>query len=817
MNKKSAINLLLTLLMNMVGLQAFADWDTSTKVNVDGLYYYLDKDNCEAQVTSMPSGKYFFAITIPSSFKYNNVNYSVTSIGENAFYDWNYITSIEIPNSVTSIGDYAFYSCSGLTSIDIPNSVTSIGYYAFKDTPWYDNQPDGLVYAGKVAYQYKGTMPANTSISIEEGTLGIGGGAFYGCSGLTSIEIPNSVTSIGNSTFSGCSGLTSIEIPNSVTSIGSYAFSGCSGLTSITIPNSVTSIGYNAFENCTGLNSIVVEKGNSAYDSRENCNAIIETTTNTLIKGCNNTIIPNDVTIIGDYAFFGCTGFTSITIPNSVTSIGYNAFCANSSLTSVTIGYGVTSIGQGAFWGCSKLSTIKIYAKNPPSAYWTSFPNDNNNISAIQHDPSNNKYKIQLFAPQEYLTYYQNLSWARDQYGQYDSPLGFFISYNPLDIFYSIEVTENVQNKSRQASFSIDLTNESADLTAYQFDLTLPEGFSLSEDDKGKFLVTKTNRYEDDSHILNITKMEGNTYRFVCFSLSNEIITGTSGAILNATLTIGESIKEGRYKATISNVIVTNTHETQLKPNDSKFNIMVNFIKGDANGDGEVNVTDIVEIVNYIMNKPSNKFIFSVADMNDDGKVDVTDIVKEVSLIMSSGSNAPKRASVAEMVDNDQLEMTSNDNKTLSLNLQNEGSYVASQFDIVLSAGQTLESIQLNSKRMENHQLTYTKTGDNRYKVVIYSLNNAAYKGQSGELLNIKVAGSGDVSVEDILFVTAGQMEKNFPPLRRGTTGISLTTNEAETMDIYSIDGRLIRKQAKSTDGLEKGLYIINGKKQIVR
>ena len=381
-----------------------------------------------------------------------------------------------------------------------------------------------------------------------------------------------------------------------------------------------------------------------------------------------------------------------------------------------------------------------------------------------------------------------------------------------------ITVAEVGATKGQQAAFGIDLENKTTDLTAYQFDLTLPDGFSLSVNDKGKFLVTKTSRYEDDSQTLNISKLEGNTYRFVCFSMSNEIITGTSGAILNASLTIGESVSEGSYEATISNIVVTKTDGTQLKLSDSKFNIVVtNVIKGDANGDGEVNVSDIVEIVNYIMNKPSDKFVFAAADVNEDGEVNVTDIVKVVSIIMSSSNNAPKRAAVAEMVDNDQLKMTSKDSQTLSLNLQNEGSYVASQFDIVLSAGQTLEGIQLNSKRMEHHQMTYTKTGDNRYKVVIYSLNNAAYKGQSGELLNIKVAGSGDVSVEDILFVTAGQMEKNFPPLRRGTTGISVTTKQAETMDIYSIDGRLISKQAKSTDGLEKGLYIINGKKQIVR
>ena len=126
------------------------------------------------------------------------------------------------------------------------------------------------------------------------------------------LTIPKSVT------FRGC--------PYPVTSIGDGAFRGCWGLTSVTIPNSVTSIRQGAFGSCNGLTSIKVESGNSVYDSRENCNAIIETATNTLITGCNNTIIPNSVTSIGDYAFEHCTGLTSVTIPNSVTSIGAGAF-----------------------------------------------------------------------------------------------------------------------------------------------------------------------------------------------------------------------------------------------------------------------------------------------------------------------------------------------------------------------------------------------------------------------------------------------------------------------------------------------------------
>ena len=237
----------------------------------------------------------------------------VTNIGGGVFRECSNLTSITIPNSVTSIGKGAFSGCSGLTSVTIPNSVTSIGSSAFE-----------------------------------------------GCTGLTSITIPNSVTSIEGSAFSGCSGLTSVTIPNSVTSIESYAFLNCSGLTSITIPNSVTSIGSFAFLACSGLTSIIVEQGNIKYDSRNDCNAIIETKSNTLISGCKNTIIPNSVTSIGWAAFCFCTGLTSVTIPNSVTSIGPQAFYYCTDLTSVTIPNSVTSIGPQAFEGCTDLTSVTI-------------------------------------------------------------------------------------------------------------------------------------------------------------------------------------------------------------------------------------------------------------------------------------------------------------------------------------------------------------------------------------------------------------------------------------------------------------------------
>ena len=202
---------------------------------------------------------------------------------------------------------------------------------------------------------------------------------FYNCSNLTSVIVPNA-TKFESQCFYYCTKLKSINsktdgvciLPSETTTIGDSAFSGCKSLTSVTITDSVRSIGSDAFQNCTGLTNITVDSGNTKYDSRNNCNAIIETATNTLILGCQNTIIPNSVTSIGAHAF--TNGDTSVTIPNSVTSIGAYAFemyYANNNLINITIGNGVNSIGNYAFGSSSgsvtRQITFTLYVTTPPT------------------------------------------------------------------------------------------------------------------------------------------------------------------------------------------------------------------------------------------------------------------------------------------------------------------------------------------------------------------------------------------------------------------------------------------------------------------
>lgn len=247
--------------------------ETFSATNSDGVtisYSTLTETTC-----AVSRGSYSGIVNIPSTVKNNNVTYTVTKISNYAFYYSENLTSVTIPNTVESIGYGAFYGCSSLSSLKIPDSVIIIADFAFSD-----------------------------------------------CYNLTELTLGKNLQNIGGQAFSSCYQITSLTLPNSITHIGASAFNDWLSLTSVKIPKSVVSIEDNPFERCSRLESIVVESGNANYNSANNCNAIIETSTKTLISGCMNTKIPNTVKAINNHAFSGCIGLTEVTIPNSVTSIG---------------------------------------------------------------------------------------------------------------------------------------------------------------------------------------------------------------------------------------------------------------------------------------------------------------------------------------------------------------------------------------------------------------------------------------------------------------------------------------------------------------
>ena len=391
-----------------------------------GLEYSLDSNENSYTVTGIGvcADK---NIVIPS--EYNSK--PVTSIDGYAFFNCNSIVSVTIPDSVTSIGYQAFCACRGLESVTIPDSVTSIGKSAFEgctelmsitipkniknieNNAFYGcrnlttviwNATECTSVGSFISPIFENCRRLSTA-SIGNNVLTIPSGVFYNCTGLTNVTIGDNVTSIGNSAFYGCEELTNIYItdiekwckivdidnlmnyktgdkkllylngklitdliiPDGVTRVGVSAFAGCTELSSITISERVTFIHPYAFYGCTGLSKITVADNNTKYYSSDNC--LIETATKTLILGCKTSVIPTNgsVTSIGDSAFAGCTGLTSIDIPDSVTSIDDRAFSECSGLTSIVIPNSVKYIGHEAFAYCRGLTSITF---NGTIAQW---------------------------------------------------------------------------------------------------------------------------------------------------------------------------------------------------------------------------------------------------------------------------------------------------------------------------------------------------------------------------------------------------------------------------------------------------------------
>lgn len=335
-------------------------------ITVDGIVYEILNDE-EVSVINNDFISYVSPysgnVVIPATIQYEGTTYSVVAIGKNAF-NVSSVTSVSIPNTVKTIESQAFRLTSKLTSITIPSSVISIVSNSFvgsgvtsitveEGNPVYDsrNNCNAIIETATntLVQGCKNTIIPNDIVSI--------GDYAFNQMGLTAINLPSSITNIGDYAFNN-NKVSMVTLPENVISIGKAAFSECS-ISAITIPATVTSIGINPFSFCSNLVSIKVADSNPVYDSRNNCNAIIETSTNTLVVGCKNTIIPNTITSIGEKAFYG-SPIVSINIPNSVVEIGPSAFQRCSQLLSISIPDRVTSIGHYAFNGCSNLTSINF-------------------------------------------------------------------------------------------------------------------------------------------------------------------------------------------------------------------------------------------------------------------------------------------------------------------------------------------------------------------------------------------------------------------------------------------------------------------------
>lgn len=404
--------------------------------------------------------------------------------------------------------------------------------------------------------------------------------------------------------------------------------------------------------------------------------------------------------------------------------------------------------------------------------------------------------------------------------------LGFGISPTDINDFRSLMTDykalsedDNLHSEGTQAyigytaDLAISMSNKNT-FTAYQFDLELPAGITIAKDDNNNYVSTKGNRYTDDSQQISVESLGNNTFRIISVSLKNGVINGSEGVLLSVSLKVDPKLSEGKYDASIKNIILTTSDETKLRSKDTSFKIeTLKLLKGDANDDSEIDVADIVSMVNYIMGNPSANFNLLAADLNGDGEIDVFDVMMAINLVLSQKSSSRSNVRDANETTLESMFMTI-DNEGVNLSIDNPGRFSAFQFELALPEGTILTEAKLADSK-DTHLIKFDQIGTNCYRVMAVSLDNLAFSTTASELLRLTLSSNNSASavIDNIRFVTPEGEKVLFSVSHENSaTSIKEIVKEQEAV-IYDLSGR----KFTVSENLPKGVYIINNKKVVIK
>ncbi len=596
--------------------------------------------------------------------------------------------------------------------------------------------------------------------------------AFQGCSSLVNIKLPIQLKTIGHSVFENCHKLQAIELHEGLEGIDWAAFSSCRQLRTVVIPSTLTQLGItskvNPFSHCHLLSAVSVAKGNPVYDSRNGCNAVIETATNTLVMGCNSSTIPEGIVKLGSLAFAGYKEISCIVLPCSVKELSNQVFIDCEKLESIDL-CNVETIGYACF-AAAALKELFIPA-TVKSIYLNPFTDFYGVLQKITVDKNN----------------------------------AYYDSRNNCNAI--IRTNNNVLISSCKNTV---IPSDVKVIGEYAFEhypnptISLHE--NLEEIRSGAFLRSNIEQIEFPSSLLLL----GDNAFYDCNKLTRVVVhndepltidSNTFNKRSNITLYVPKSSKAAyeaaEYWKDFKEIIETGD-DVEM---------------GDVSGDGEIDLSDAIMVIYYTLHLEPSGFNMAAADVNGDGEVDLSDAI---TIIYKSLGVLPSRSMAHEAVadtSNDYMQMKT-DGYSYAVSLTNEGEYVGMQCDITLPEGMTLEDVSLSESRAAKHTVLWNRMEDGRYRIMVFSMKGAAFFGQMGELLSFEVSGNriGWVKMENIFLVDADLQKHPFADLTVQTTGIDtpLTKSEEVNSEMYDLQGRKVTKP-------QKGIYLKRNKKVITK
>lgn len=691
-------------------------------------------------------------------------------------------TNIDVPNTVTEIPDKAFAHTT-ISSLSAP-SVVSVGNSAFF----------------QCAYLYSVSIPAATSLGTR---------AFFGCYDLASADFPL-ITSIGEATFSNCSNLVTVNCP-AATFIGNEAFNYCRLLESVNTP-SVTTVGLDAFSQCSSLTNVNLPAVTSidAYAFAA-CRSLVSIS------------LPSLTSIGGYCQFSSCSSLTSVYAP-LLTNIEASMFCYCKSLESVILSLEMTHIGELAFVDCSSISSIVIpksvlkIDRNAFSGcsqlldiYYTGTESEWNAIIGIKTADIPPLTTIHYSCSIPSIDEDENVKSYTDV-----AKYGNIVFFN-----------DTHQLAGKQITLPL-MMNNTAEITAMQFDLVLPEGITLDKNARDKYALTfnvAAERTDASIHTLSSSLQPDGSIRVLSYSTDKEPFLGNSGAIIDFPLTISADIEPAEYAITLKNIILTAPDKTEYKIDEvvCKF-IVPDYEMGDANGDDQINVTDIVYTADYILGNADPEFNELAADMNEDGEITVTDIVyiADKILVGYNGVKTLKGKAVSRATTNDvglsilPFNISQGKGKTVTLDMDNPGREVtAFQCDVYLPEGITIDknnkgkyklTFDANTERTDAscHTLSAALQSDGAIKFLCYSVDKEAFYGENGAVVDIPLTadatmtdGEYEIRIENIVLTCTDKSE-----IKPSATTTKVTVGNTTTM------------QAQLADNTVEAIYNVSGQHQ---